>query len=135
MKPFEDEVWSMRARKRALRRKGRWQTALALAVLAVSGLMVWLALIGSLWLAVLFAALFIGAAVLVLFYAWRAVATGELPNRFGRVTYKRASPAGFRIQIAIYVIFAAFCFFLGLGLVDLAPHWFIALMKSMHSHR
>jgi hypothetical protein len=124
----------MRARKRASRRKGRRQTALALAVLAVLALMVWLAVIGSLWLAVLFAALFICTSVMVLFYTWRAVATGELPGRFGRV-YRHASPVAFWIQIPMYVIFAAFWFFVGLSLLGLAPHWFIALIKSMHSHR
>ncbi|MDR3459156.1 MAG: hypothetical protein P4N60_17135 [Verrucomicrobiae bacterium] len=135
MKAFEDDVWSMRARKQALRRKRRWQAALALAVLSVLALMVWLAVIGSPGLAVLFAALFIGTAVMMLFYTWRGVAKGELPGRFGNVTFRHASPTGFWIQIAIYVIFAAFCFFTGLGLLGLAPHWFILLVKSMHSHR
>lgn len=134
MKPFEDDVWSMRARKRALRRKGRWHAALVLAVLVVLGLMAWLAVIGSQWLAVLFAALFIGAAVLLLFYVWHAVATGELPGRFGNVTFRHASPIGFWFQIGIYVIFGAFCFFLALELLGLAPHWFIVLMKSGPSH-
>ena len=134
MKPFKDDVWSMRARKRASRRMGLWQAALVLAVLVVLGLMAWLAVIGSPWLAVLFATLFIGAAVLLLFYVWRAVATGKLPGRFGNVTFKHASPIGFWSQISFYVIFGAFWFFLGLGLLGLAPHWLIALMKSGHSH-
>ena len=106
-----------------------------MAVLAVLGLMVWLAVIGSRWLLVLFAALFIGAAVILLFFTWRAVAMGELPRRFGGVTYRHTSPTVFWIGIATYIILAAFCFFRGLGLLGLAPHWFIALMKNMHSHR
>jgi hypothetical protein len=132
LKTFEDDVWSMRARKRALWRKRRWQAALVLAVL---GLMVWLAVIGSRWLAVLFAALFIGAAAMLLFFCWRAVATGELPRRFGGVTYRHASPTVFWIGIAMYIIFAVLWFFVGLELLGLAPHWFIALTKIMHSHR
>jgi hypothetical protein len=131
MKTFEDDVWSMRARKQTLRRKGHWQVALALATLALLALMIWLAVIGSLWLAVLF----VGAAVMVLFYVWRAVATGELPGRWGSVTYRHASPVTFWVRIATYVVIAAFWFLFGLALLGLAPHWFIALMKSMHSHR
>lgn len=135
MKTFEDDVWSMRARKRTLRRKRRWQAALALTVLAVLALMVWLAVIGSSLLVDLFAALFIGAAVLVLFYVWRAVAMGELPGRSGNVTLRHASPFGFWLQISIFVVFGAFWFFVGLRLLGSAPHWFIALLKSMQSHR
>jgi hypothetical protein len=135
MRIFEDDVWSMRARKRALRRKRRWQAALALTVVAVLALMVWLAVAGSMWLLVIFAALFAGAAVVMWFYIWRAVATGELPGRFGNITYRRASPIGFWLQIGILGFFAAFWFFACLGLLGLAPHWFIALMKSMHSQR
>ena len=70
MKTFEDDVGSMRVRKRALRRKRRWQAALVLAVLAVLGLMVWLAVIGSRWLVVMFAALFIGASVMLMLAVW-----------------------------------------------------------------
>lgn len=135
MKIFEDDVWSMRTRKRALRRKRGWQAALALGVLAVLALMVWLAVIGSRWLAVLFAALNIGAAIMMWFFVWRAVATGELPSRSRTVTYRHASPVNFWIQIANYVVFAAFLFFLGLGLLGLAPQWLLTLLKSMHPHR
>jgi hypothetical protein len=135
LKTFEDDVWAMRLRKRALRRKRRWQAALVLAVLAVLGLMVWLAVIGSRWLVVLFAALIIGTSVVLLFFTWRAVATGKLSNRFGGSTYRHASPIVFWIRIAMNIIFAAFWFFVGLELLGLAPHWFIALTKSMHSHR
>jgi hypothetical protein len=122
LKTFEDDVWAMRVRKRALRRKRRWLAALALAVLAVLGLMAWLAVIGSRWLVVLFAALFIGASVMLLFFCWRAVSKGELPARFGRVTYRHTSPTVFWIGIATYIILAAFCFFRGLELLGLAPH-------------
>ncbi len=125
----------MRARKGALRRKRRWQAALTLAVLALLALMVWLAVIGSLWLEVLFAALFIGTAVMMLFYTWRAVATGELPGRFGNVTFRPTSPIRFWLRISTFTVFGAFWFFTGLGLLGLAPHWFSALVKSMHSHR
>jgi len=134
MENFKDDVWSMRARKRALRHKRRWHVALVLAVLVVLGLMVWLAVIGSQRLAVLFAALFIGVSVLLLFYTWRAVVTGELPGRFGNVTFRHASPIAFWFQIGIFVVFGTFWFFAGLGLLGLAPHWFIALMQSGPSH-
>lgn len=83
----------------------------------------------------MFAALFIGIAGMLLFYAWRAVAPGELRGRFGNVTFRHASPIGFWLQIGICVVFGAFWFFVGLGLLGLAPHWFIVLIKRMHSHR
>ncbi len=125
----------MRARKRALRRKRQRWAALVATVLAVLALMVWLTVSGSSWLLVLFAALMIGAAGAILFYVWRAVVAGELPGRFGVVTDRHGSPVSFWIGIALYVMIAAFWFFLGLRLLGLAPHWFIALLKSMSSHR
>jgi hypothetical protein len=127
----EDDVWSMRMRKRALRRKRRWKATLALAVFVVLGLMVWLAMIGSMWLAVLFAALFIGSALLLVYYLRRAVMCGELPQRFPFGTiFRHKSPISFWFGLGVHGLFAAFLFFVGLRIVGLAPHWFIALMKK-----
>ena len=127
----EDDVWSMRMRKRALRRK-QWRTVtLALAIFVVLGLMVWLAMIGSVWLAVMFAALFIGSALLVVYYLRRAVVCGELPQRFPFGTiFRYKSPIGFWLGIGGHGLFAVFLFFIGLRIVGLAPHWFIVLMSK-----
>ena len=127
----DDDVWSMRMRKRALRRK-QWRTAtLALAIFAVLGLMVWLAMIGSMWLAVLFAALFIGSALLLVYYLRRAVVCGELPQRFPFGTiFRHKSPIGFWFGIGGHGLFAVLLFFIGLRIVGLAPHWFIVLMSK-----
>jgi len=70
----------------------------------------------------------------LLFYSWRAVATGELRGRFGNVISKHASPVGFWLQIGIFIVFGAFWFLAGLGLLGLAPHWFIPFMESGRSH-
>jgi len=134
MNVFDGDVWSMRARKRALRRKRRLQAALVLAVIVVLGLIVWLAVIGSMWLPIVFAALFLGAAGFVVHGVWRAVAKGELRGRDGNVTFRHASPVGFWFQIANYILIAVFMLFGGLALLGLAPHWFLALLRSMH-HR
>jgi len=133
-KKIEDDVWSMRARKRALRRKRLRQTALILAILILLGLMIWLAVIDSPWLAILFAALFIGSALLLVYYLRRVVVRGELPGRFGSITSKDRSPIAFWIGICIHGLIACFLFFSGLALLGLAPHWFVTLLRSMHSH-
>ena len=118
-------------RKRALRRK-QWQTTtLALAIFVLLGLMVWLAMIGSMWLAVLFAALFIGSALLLVYYLRRAVVCGELPQRFPFGTiFRHKSPIGFWFGIGGHGLFAVLLFFIGLRIVGLAPHWFTALMRK-----
>lgn len=127
----EDDVWSMRMRKRALRREQRRNATLILAVFAVLGLMVWLAIIGSMWLAILFAALFMGSALLVVYYLRRAVMCGELPQRFPFGTiFRHKSPFGFWFGIGAHGLFAIFLFFIGLRIVGLAPHWFIDLMRK-----
>jgi hypothetical protein len=127
----EDDVWSMRMRKQASRRK-QWRTAtLALGILVVLGLMVWLAMIGSMWLAVLFAALFIGSALLLVYYLRHAVVSGELPQQppFGKI-FRYKSPIGFWFGIGFHGLFAVLLFFTGLRIVGLAPHWFIDLMRK-----
>jgi hypothetical protein len=86
------------------------------------------------YLIVLFPVLLIGAAVFVVLGVWRAIIKGELPGKFGRITYRQESPIGFWIQVATYISIAVFLFFNGLALLGLAPHWFIALLRSMHSH-
>jgi polyferredoxin len=134
MKAFDDDVWSLRTRKRAARSRRRRAAGLALAVLALLGLMIWLAVIGSLWLMVLFAAVFLGAAALVGFMIWRAVASGELRGRSGSITYRRRSPIAFWLSIGIYAMVGISVFFQGVALLGLAPHWYVALIKSMHSH-
>ena len=121
-------------RKRALRRKRRWHATLISAGMVVLGLMVWLAVIGSMWLAVLFAALFIGSALLLVYYLRRAVVSGELPGRFGAITFRHKSPIAFWFGIGAHGVFAGFLFFSGLALLGLAPHWFLALLRSMPSH-
>ena len=127
----EDDVWSMRMRKRALRRKQRWNATLGLAVFVVLGLMVWLAMIGSMWLAVLFAALFMGSALLVVYYLRRAVVCGELPQRFPFGTiFRHKSPISFWFGIGAHGLFAVLLFFIGLRIIGLAPHWFIVLMSK-----
>ena len=115
-------------RKRVSRHKLWWNVALVLAVFAVLGLMVWLAMIGSVWLAVLFAALFIGSALLFVYFLRRAVVTGELPGRFGTITFRHKSPISFWIGIGGYGLFAIFLFFTSLRIVGLTAHWFINLM-------
>jgi hypothetical protein len=127
----EDDVWSMRMRKRALRRKQRWNTALVLAGMVVLGLMVWLAVIGSMWLAILFAALIIGSALLLVYYLSRAVRCGELPQRFpfGAI-FRHKSPISFWFGIGAHGLSAVFLLFLGLRIIGLAPHWFVALMRK-----
>lgn len=134
MSEFEDDVWSMRARKRALRRKRRWHWAMVLAAMMVLGLMVWLAMIGSMWLATLFAVLLIGCAVWMGYYLRVAVVRGELPGRFGTITFRHKSPIAFWVGISLHGLFAVFLFFSGVALLGLAPHWFVALLQSMHSH-
>ena len=117
---IEDDVWSMRMRKRALQRK-QWRTAtLALAIFVVLGLTVWLAMIGSMWVAVLFAALFIGSASLLVYYLRRAVMCGELPQwpPFGTL-FRHKSPVGFWFGIGAHGLFAVFLFFIGLRIVGL----------------
>jgi hypothetical protein len=102
-----------------------------LAIFVVLGLMVWLAMIGSMWLAVLFAALFIGSALLVVYYLRRAVICGELAQRFPFGTiFRHKSPIGFWFGIGAHGLFAVFLLFIGLRIVGLAPHWFVALMKK-----
>ena len=126
----EDDVWSMRMMKRALRRKQWWNAALVLAGMVVLGLMVWLAVIGSMWLAILFAALFIGSALLLVYYLRRAVVCGELPQRFPFGTiFRHKSPISFWFGIGAHGLFAVLLFFIGLRIIGLAPHWFIALMR------
>ena len=120
-------------RKRALRRKRRRQVALVLAVLVVLGLMAWLAVIGSRWLAILFAMLFIGSAFLLVYYLKRAVVRGELQGRFGTIIFRDKSPISFWIGIGAYGAFTGFLFFSGLTLLGVAPHWFMGLLRSMHS--
>jgi hypothetical protein len=132
MKAFDDDVWSMRARKRAMWRKRRWHAALFLSGLGLMGLMIWLAMIGSMWLAVLFGALLMGLALLVVYGVWRTIAKGELAGRFGSITNRNASPISFWFQIAIYMAIAAFLFFSGLALLGVAPSWFTAMLRSMH---
>jgi hypothetical protein len=128
MNKIEDDVWSMRVSKRALQRKRQRQVTVVLAVLVVLGLMAWLAAIGSRWLAVLFAALFISSALLLVYYVSRAVVRGELQGRFGAITFRDKSPIAFWVGIGVHGVFAGFLFFSGL-----APHWFLALLRSMHS--
>ena len=106
------------------------QVLTALAVLAV---FIFLAFKGSDWLLYLFSLTFIGAAILLVLYVSRAVVRGEMPGRFGSATFRRASPISFWFQVSIHVLFAGFIFFSGLALVGLAPHWFIAFLRSMHS--
>ena len=118
-------------RKRAMQRKRRKSAMLVLAGMVVVGLMAWLAFIGSMWLAVLFAALFIGSALLVVYYLRRAVVCGELPQRFPFGTiFRYKSPIGFWLGICGHGLFAVFLFFIGLRIVGLAPHWFIVLMSK-----
>ena len=88
---------------------------------------------GLMWLAVLFAALFLGSALLLVYYLRRAVVCGELPQRFPFGTILRnKSPIAFWFGIGAHGVFAGFLLFLGLGLLGLAPHWFIALLRNMH---
>ena len=107
--------------------------AQALAILAAIGFATFLAFKGSNWLLFLFASALIGAAVTMLFLVRRAIIRGELPGR-GSITYRDRSPISFWIGIFIFVVFAFFFFFLGLEFIGLAPHWFIALTRSMGSH-
>jgi hypothetical protein len=112
-------------------RKRRWQSTLILAVVVVLALMVWLAVIGSMWLAVLFAALFVGSALLLVYYLKRAVVLGELPQRFPFGTiFRHKSPIGFWFGIGAHGVFAGLLFLSGLALLGLAPHWFIVLMRK-----
>ncbi len=104
------------------------------AILAVVGFAAFLAFKGSDWLLYLFASALVGAAVTMLFLVRRAIILGELPQRFGGMTYRDRSPITFWIGIFIFVIGAFFFLFLGLAFIELAPHWFLALLKSMNSH-
>jgi hypothetical protein len=131
MKLIEDDVWSMRARKRAVWHKRRWHVALILAGLLVLGLMVWLAVIGSMWLAILFGTVFIGAAALVVHGIWRTIGKGELRGRLGSITFRNASPVSFWLQIGIYILIAAFLFFSGIALFGVAPPWFATMLRNM----
>jgi hypothetical protein len=108
--------------------------AQVLAALAVLAILILLAIKGSDWLLILFSLALIGAAVLMVIYVRRAVVRGELPGRFGGMTFRHASPFNFWFQIGFYVLFAGFLFFNGLALLGVAPHWFVALLRSMHSH-
>jgi hypothetical protein len=108
--------------------------AQVLAALAVLALLIFLAFKGSVLLLFLFSLAFIGAAVMLAFYVRRAVLRGEVPGRFGSITFRHVSPISFWFQIGVYALLAGFLFFNGLALLGLAPHWFIALLRSMHSH-
>lgn len=105
-----------------------------LVILAVMGILMFLAFKGSDFVRYFFAAAFIGGAAMLGFYVTRAVVRGELPGRFGTVTYRHSSPIGFWFQVGVCVLFAGFIFFSGVALLGLAPHWFLALLRSMHSH-
>jgi len=108
-------------------------TGQVLAALAILSILIFLAFKGSVLLLLIFSLTFIGLAVMLMFYVRRAVVRGELPNRFGGFTYRRESPIVFWLRIGIYILIAGFIFFCGMALVGLAPHWFIALCRSMHS--
>lgn len=83
-------------------------------------------------LGILFSVLFFGAVVFLVRGVWRAIVKGELPGRSGNRTVREASPIVFWFQIGTYLSVAAFMFFGGLALLGVAPHWFVALLRSMH---
>lgn len=105
-----------------------------LLVTSVLALMVYLAVIGSLWLLVVFGLMFIVSAAMVLYKVWRTISEGQLSGR-GGVTFKGDSPVSFWLGIAAYGLQGAFFLFVGLAFLGLAPHWFIELLRSMHNHR
>jgi hypothetical protein len=107
--------------------------AQVLAALAVLAVLIFLAFKGSNLLLLLFSLAFISVAGMSVFSVGRALAQGEVPGRFGSITFRYASPIGFWFQIGLYVLVAGFTFFSGLALLGLAPHWFIALLRSMGS--
>jgi hypothetical protein len=107
--------------------------AQALAISAVIGFAAFLAFKGSDWLLVLFASALIGAALMMLFLVRRAIIRGELPGR-GSITSRDRSPITFWIGIFIFTVGAFLFFFQGLAFIGLAPHWYIALLRSLSSH-
>jgi len=109
-------------------------TGQVLAALAVLGFLIFLTFKGSVLILLIFAMAFIGSAVMLVLFVRRAVVRGEVPRRFGGFTYRHESPISFWYQISFYLLFAGFIFFSGLALLGLAPHWFISLLRSMHSH-
>ena len=75
----------------------------------------------------------IGAAGMLVYFLRRAVLCGELPQRFPFGTiFRYKSPIGFWFGIGAHGVLAGFLFLFGLALLGLAPHWFIALLRSMH---
>ena len=108
---------------------------LILVILAACGFLVFLAFKCPDFVLYLLAAAIIGSAGMLVFYLKRAVMCGELPQRFPFGTILRhKSPIAFWIGIGAHGVFAGFWFFLGLALLGLAPHWYIALLRSMGSH-
>jgi hypothetical protein len=107
--------------------------AWVVAALAVLAMLIFLAFKGSNLLLLLFSLAFMGAAVMLVLGVKCAVVRGELAGRFGSITLRRASPINFWLQIGVYVLSAGLFFFLRLALLGLAPHWFMALLRSMHS--
>lgn len=103
-------------------------------ILVVGGIVGFLAFKGSDLVLYLFAAAFIGAAGMLAFYLRGAVVRGAVEGRFGGITCRHTSPISFWFQIGIHGLLAVFLFFNGLAFLGLAPHWFIALVRSMHSH-
>lgn len=106
---------------------------LILVILAVCGFLVFLAFKCPDLVLYLLASAIIGAAAMLLFFLRRAVVSGELPLRFSKI-FRHKSPIAFWIGIGAHGVFAGFWFFFGLALLGLAPHWYIALLRSMHSH-
>jgi hypothetical protein len=83
-----------------------------------------LAIFAPFYLLYLFAALFLGLSVLLAVGIRRTILKGELPGRFGSITYRDKSPIGFWFGILTFAAMALFLFISGLALLGLAPRWF-----------
>lgn len=105
-----------------------------LVILVVFGILLFLAFKGSNFVLYLLAAAFLGVSGLLILGIRRAILKGEMQGR-GSITYRQSSPISFWFGILIFAVAAFFCFFFGLTLLGLAPHWFLALLHSMRSHR
>jgi hypothetical protein len=75
-----------------------------------------------------------GFSFLFFFMIWQAIQTGELRGR-GETTYRWRSPFAFWSTIILIFLFGIFMVLLGLACFGLAPHWFMELLKTMHTSR
>ena len=82
----------------------------------------------------LFPALLLVLSIMLFVGVWRAIKKGEVAGR-GCVTYRYNSPVGFWFEMIVYITAGVFLLLISLACFHIAPHWFMALLASMKSHR